>query len=71
MSIIYVRTVDGRIARSAPKGKFIPSDSFVPVEHTPYIDRLLNFHGDIEEQAQPKSKAKTEFVPPAITDPNK
>lgn len=57
MPMIKVRTVAGRKAYTAPRGgKLIPTDEFVSVEHTPYIDRLINFHGDLEVE---KEKAKS------------
>lgn len=47
---IKVKAVKGRIARTAPDGPFIPHDKFVPVEKTKYIARLLEHHGDIEQE---------------------
>lgn len=68
MPMIKVRTVAGRKAYTAPRGgKPIPTDKFIDVEHTAYIDRLLNFHQDIEQapaakkeenKAKPKSLAE-------------
>lgn len=58
MSLIYVRTKPGRIARISPKGEFIPHDRFIGVRQTPYVSRLLNHHKDIEqEQKAPKAAA--------------
>lgn len=55
MAIIKVKAVEGRIARRSKNGDFIPSDRFVRVEHTPYIDRLIHVHGDllVEPEAAP------------------
>lgn len=47
--LINVRCRKGRVAFSAPvNGNLIPDDRFVPVEKTAYIDRLINFHKDLE-----------------------
>ena len=47
--LVSVRCRKGRVAFSAPiNGNLIPTDRFVPVEKTPYIDRLINFHKDLE-----------------------
>lgn len=48
---IYVRTKIGRKAFEHLHGPPIPDDQFVAVEKTPQIERLLNFHKDIEEKA--------------------
>jgi hypothetical protein len=60
---IEVRAKKGRIARTAPDGPFIPEDEYVLVEMTPYINRLLNHWGDIE-QRPPAAKAATTTVAP-------
>lgn len=68
MSSIRVKATPGRIAREAPEGHFIPHDAFVAVQHTPYIERLLNHHGDImQEPAVKAAPAPTPMpaVPPA------
>lgn len=62
MSKIYVRAVHGRIARESPQGAFIPDNAFVPVQHTAYIDRLINVHGDIQVKPQ-ESAAKKVTAP--------
>lgn len=61
MSMIRVKTVEGRRAYTAPRGgKPIPTDRYVDVEHTAYIERLLNFHQDIvQETAAKKPAAKS------------
>lgn len=67
MGMIRVRTVAGRVARTAPRGQYIPTDKYIEVEQTPYINRLLHVHGDIElepaasapvAQAEPPKKPK-------------
>lgn len=57
MAQIYVRTKPGRVARTAPRGDLIPTDRFIAVQPSAYIDRLINIHGDIEVQP---SKAPVE-----------
>lgn len=57
---IRVKALPDRIVRTEPNGDFIPSDRFVTVEHTHYIDRLINFHGDLivepEKTQEPAAK---------------
>ena len=65
---IEVKAVEGRIARVSPRGAFIPHDRFIPVVATPYILRLRDVHGDIEERPKKQAKAAT---PPAPTLSNK
>jgi len=61
MSLIYVRAKEGRVARVSPRGDFIPHDKWKGVRPSPYISRLLNHHGDIEQYVPEKSKpAKAE-----------
>ena len=60
---VSVKAVEGRIARSAPDGPFIPHNEFVTVAHTHYVDRLINVHGDVI--VEPEAKAK-----PAIAEPD-
>lgn len=59
MPRISVKAVEGRIARTAPDGIFIPHDEYVEVVDTKYIRRLLEVHGDIvlkpAKQAAPVS----------------
>ena len=57
MSMISVRTKQGRVAYDAPKGRPIPSDRFVLVEDTAWIQRLLNEHQDIEQEPAPAPAA--------------
>jgi len=67
MSRIKVKAVPGRVARTSRYGDFIPSDQFVSVERSPYINRLLNVHGDIvEEPAKPVAKPAAS-KPTAVT----
>lgn len=59
MSVIFVRAVAGRKAYDAPRGgKRIPNDEYVPVKPTPWINRLLRFHGDIELKPETKPTPK-------------
>lgn len=51
---IFVRAVEGRLARTEPRGRYIPSDGGILVALTPYIDRLLNVHKDIVETTDPE-----------------
>ena len=44
---VRVRAVAGRIARTSPRGDFIPHDRYITVERTTYIDRLISVHGDV------------------------
>ena len=48
MPLIYVKTKEGR--RAFNEGREIPSTEFVPVTETPYIRRLIDHHGDLEEE---------------------
>lgn len=45
---IMARAVEGRIARESPHGPLIPHGTYTPLLMTPYLERLLNVHGDIE-----------------------
>lgn len=64
MKYIKVRAVAGRVARTARDGEFIPHDRYVRVDYTPYIERLLNVHGDIEvEPATPAVEATADAAP--------
>jgi hypothetical protein len=67
MSTVYVRTLEGRVARVSPKGAFIPHHEHVGVKLTPYIARLANHHGDIEllreKPSAAKAPKKTEETP--------
>lgn len=71
--LIRVRSLEDRVARNGPQGKIIPHDSYVLVKRTAYIDRLLNVHGDIEEEpakaAPPRRPAKAAPKPPAEQEP--
>lgn len=64
--MIYVRTIDGRVARTSPRGQPIPHDQFIPVEATPYINRLID-HGDImkkpPEQSLPRAPVSADPPP--------
>jgi hypothetical protein len=50
MAMIYVRTRPGR--RAYYEGKIIPQDKFIPVPDSPYIRRLINHHGDLEQEGK-------------------
>ncbi len=64
MPFVSVRAKAGRIAYDSPHGDLIPQDAYVSVEMTPWIDRLLNHHGDIElEPAPVKAKAAPAAAP--------
>jgi len=57
MPVIYVKTKPGR--KLFYEGKPIPLDSFVPVNDDPFIRRLIDHWGDLEEQGgSKKEKAK-------------
>lgn len=59
MSRVYVRTKPGRVARAAPQGVYIPQDKYIPVPLTPYVERLANYHGDIDiSRTDPSVAAK-------------
>lgn len=47
MSTIKVMAVEGRVVRESPRGPMIPSDRYVSVENTRYIQRLIHVHGDL------------------------
>jgi hypothetical protein len=48
---IRVKAREGRVAFTAPRGgRLIPHDDYIIVELTPWIDRLLNHHHDIEAE---------------------
>jgi hypothetical protein len=54
---VMVRAVEGRLARVSPTGRTIPHDKFVPAEMTPYLDRLINHHGDVVVETDPERPA--------------
>jgi len=55
MPLIKVKAVEGRVAREAPDGPFIPHDRFTAVRETNYIRRLIEVHEDLIQQ--PKTEA--------------
>lgn len=65
MAMIYVRTRQGR--RAYYQGKVIPEDRFIPVPDTPYIRRLRDHHGDIEEQSKAPAPAAPSAPPKETT----
>lgn len=50
-SRIKVKALPGRVVRISPNGKFVPDDKFITVANTPYIQRLINHWGDLEDEA--------------------
>lgn len=71
MPMIFVRAVEGRVARESAKGRLIASDKFVPVNDTPYIRRLIEVHGDIEVRKDPEPKPVAEKKPEKAATPAK
>lgn len=60
MEKISVKAVQGRVAFTAARGGVrIPADKYVEVDKTPWIDRLLEVHGDIEAKGKTSSKKPT------------
>ena len=69
MSLISVKTKKGRIAYTAARGGTrIPDDKFVEVEHTNYIKRLIDYHGDLEVEKAPAAKADAKPAPAPVAD---
>jgi hypothetical protein len=69
---VMVRAVEGRLARVSPTGRTIPHDKFVPAEMTPYLDRLINHHGDVVVETDPERPAPRSVrpgKPPVDNDP--
>lgn len=57
---VKVRTLPDRIAYTDESMKRrIPNDQFIEVPRTPYIDRLLSLHGDIELESSAPAKTST------------
>lgn len=68
MSLISIKAKPGRVAFTAAKrGDRVPTDRYIQVQMTPWINRLLNVHGDIEVEPAPAAKpeAKPEAAPAA------
>lgn len=63
MAMVYVKTKPDR--RIYFEGKIIPQDKFVPVTDNPYIRRLIDHWGDLEEEGGKKAKAKPVVKPSA------
>jgi hypothetical protein len=56
--MIRVKTAEGRIARTSPRGDFIPTEYYINVELTGYVQRLIEVHGDlIVEPEEPETPA--------------
>lgn len=54
--LVRVQAREGRVARTKPGGPLIPTaPGSVLARNTPYIQRLLNVHGDIVEVSELKS----------------
>jgi len=69
MPLISVKTKKGRVAFSASRGGVrIPDDKFVEVEQTPYINRLIDYHGDLEVEKAPAAKADAKPAPAPVAD---
>lgn len=62
MSVIYVRGVEGRLAKTSPKGKTIPIDNYIPVVQDNRMDRMI-LKGDVEVK-KPTGKARQNDTPP-------
>lgn len=60
---LFVKTVAGRLARTSPRGSFIPHDRGILVALTPYIERLLNVHKDIKETDDPEKPLPRSIKP--------
>lgn len=67
MSVIFVRRKPDRWAKTSLRGSVIPTDTFVPVVQTPFIDDLLS-SGSIEVQT-PKSAKSSKRETPAVVPP--
>lgn len=70
MAKVEVKAVEGRVAFTAPRGGVrIPTDSYITVNRTSWIERLLNHHQDITEKSEDdmppveKAKAKSKSAP--------
>lgn len=64
MPLISVKTKPGRVAYTAPKGgERISNVSFVAVEKTPWIVRLIEHHGDLEVESAKAPAAKPDSKP--------
>jgi hypothetical protein len=61
MAVIYVKAKPGR--RAFFEGKQISGDDYVPVADTPYVRRLINHWGDVE-QKDGKTKEPTATAAP-------
>lgn len=47
MQTVSVKAVEGRVVREDPKGPFVPSDRYVTIPLTKYVQRLIDVHGDL------------------------
>jgi hypothetical protein len=67
MSMISVKTKEGRVAFDGPKGEQIPNNRYKLVVNTSWIQRLINVHGDIEVEPD-TSKAEVNDTAPVTVD---
>lgn len=69
---VRVKAVPGRVVRESPRGDFIPSDRYVQVDLTPYVQRLISFHGDLlVEEPKTETKAAPPVKPAPAADKEK
>lgn len=60
---VRVKALEGRVVRVSPQGAFVPNDRFVAVTRTPYVQRLIDVHGDVvveSKQTAAQAPAKKE-----------
>jgi hypothetical protein len=61
--MIYVRTKPGR--KLFYEGKPIPHDNFIPVAEDPFIRRLIDHWGDLEQEGGNDKKKEVKAKPKA------
>jgi len=67
--IIDVKAKPGRNAWTAPKnGRMIPTERFIPVKRTPWIEKLEKKHGDIVTRKHEPAKAEAPAAVETDTD---
>lgn len=67
MAKVEVKCLEGRVAFTAARGGArIPTDKYIQVTMTPWIDRLINHHGDIElkPEEEPATPVQPKVKPP-------
>lgn len=70
MAKVEVKCLEGRVAFTAARGGVrIPTDKYITVTMTSWIDRLINHHGDIELKPaeEPVLPSPLKVKPPKIT----